>query len=427
MQHETSRPVTALAAGIGAALLMSATPTASANPFGFQSSAGPFYQYGQPQTTQRTAFRSRGGENRKEEAKDHGAADDILAKGNGPWSVFVSIDKQHLTLYSGDKPVAHTKVSTGTASHPTPTGVFSIIQRNRWHRSNLYGNAPMWFMQRITWSGVAMHQGHVTGQPASHGCIRLPEAFARQLWGITKMGSRVIVTRPEIAPSAFSSPKLFVFKRAPEPKQPEPAEPAISTLPSADETVKSAYNTLESTAQNAPSKPALRLVTTDAGNPDPGLAAVTRPLKPGPIAVFISRKEGKIFVRKGFEPVFDAPVTFEQPDQPLGTHVYTALDMNSDNSSFRWMAVTVPTANAPEKGQKTSRVVKGRLVKTETPAAAPAQIHTTAADALNRVNIPQDALDRIQDLMSAGASLIISDKGLGRETGKGTDFIVLTP
>jgi hypothetical protein len=71
--------------------------------------------------------------------------------------------------------------------------------------------------------------------------------------------------------------------------------------------------------------------------------------------------------------------------------------------------------------------VKGRLVKTETPAAAPAQIHTTAADALNRVNIPQDALDRIQDLMSAGASLIISDKGLGRETGKGTDFIVLTP
>ena len=62
--------------------------------------------------------------------------------------------------------------------------------------------------------------------------------------------------------------------------------------------------------------------------------------------MFISRKEGKIFVRKGFEPVFDAPVTFEQPDQPLGTHVYTALDMNSDNSSFRWMAVTVPSTLA---------------------------------------------------------------------------------
>jgi lipoprotein-anchoring transpeptidase ErfK/SrfK len=241
MHHDFSRPATVLSAGIGAALLMAAATPITANAFDYRYSATPYYRSAPVQSTQRTAFRSRGGgENRKEEAKDRGAADEILAKGKGPWSVFVSIDKQHLTLYSGDKPVAHTKVSTGTASHPTPTGVFSIIQRNRWHRSNLYGNAPMWFMQRITWSGVAMHQGHVTGQPASHGCIRLPEAFARQLWGITKMGNRVIVTRGEIAPKAFSDPKLFVFKRAPEPKQPEPAEPAVANLPSADETVRSA-------------------------------------------------------------------------------------------------------------------------------------------------------------------------------------------
>jgi hypothetical protein len=270
-----------------------------------------------------------------------------------------------------------------------------------------------------------MHQGVVPGYPASHGCIRLPEAFARKLWGITKMGSRVIVTRAEITPSAFSNPKLFVFKRAPEPKQPEPAEPAVSVLPSADETVKSAYNTLETTAQNATTKPALRLVTTDVGNPDPGLAAVAKPLKPGPIAVFISRKEGKLFVRKGFEPVFDAPVTFEQPDQPLGTHVYTALDLNSDNSSFRWMATTVPTTLAGEKSKRTTRIVNGKRVRTETPATPSVQVSTTAAEALDRVKIPQDVLDRVQDLMSPGASLIISDKGLGPETGKGTDFIVL--
>ncbi len=87
----------------------------------------------------------------------------IAAKGKGPWSVYVSIDKQHLTLYSGDQPMRTLAVSTGIAGHPTPTGVFSIIQRNRWHRSNIYSNAPMWFMQRITWSGVAMHQGLVPG------------------------------------------------------------------------------------------------------------------------------------------------------------------------------------------------------------------------------------------------------------------------
>jgi len=419
--------MTAVSAGIGAALLMAAATPADANPFYSRPAASPYFQ-SNPAPAVRTAFRSRGGENRKEEVRDHGAADEILAKGGkGPWSVLISIDKQQLTLYSGDKPVAHSKVSTGTASHPTPTGVFSIIQRDRWHRSNLYGNAPMWFMQRITWSGVAMHQGVVPGYPASHGCIRLPEAFARQLWGITPMGARVIVTRGEITPSAFSNPKLFVFKRAPEPKQPEPAEPAVSTLPSADDTVKSAYNTLETTALRGASRPALRLTATDAGtSSDPALVAVTKPLKPGPIAVFISRKEGKIFVRKGFEPVFDAPVTFEQPDQPLGTHVYTALNLNADNSSFRWMAVTVPTTNAAEKGQKTTRIVRGKKV-TETASTPAVQVNTNSADALNRVNIPQDALDRIQDLMTPGASLIISDKGLGRETGKGTDFIVLTP
>jgi hypothetical protein len=142
--------------------------------------------------------------------------------------------------------------------------------------------------------------------------------------------------------------------------------------------------------------------------------------------VFISRKEGKIFVRKGFEPVFDAPVTFEQPERPLGTHVYTAMEFNPDNTSFRWWAVTVPTSLAGEKGKKTTRLVKGKKVTTETASTPSAPIHVNAADALNRVNIPQEALDRIQDLMSPGASLIISDNGLGPETGKGTDFIVLT-
>lgn len=418
--RDSTRLMTAVvSAGIGAALMMAPTTPAAANPFDFRPAARPQLQYGTAPAPQRTAFRSK--ETKKETDRDQGA-EDLVAKHKGPWSVYISIAKQELTLYAGDQPVAHSKVSTGVPGHPTPTGVFSIIQRDRWHRSNLYGNAPMWFMQRITWSGVAMHQGVVPGHPASHGCIRLPEAFAKRLWGITPMGSRVIVTHGEITPVAFSNPKLFVFRRAPEP--PKPAEPAESVAQSADDTVKAAYNAMET--PTTVGRAAQRTTATDVATPDPGLAAVTKPLKPGPIAVFISRKEGKIFVRKGFEPVFDAPVTFEQPDQPLGTHVYTALAFNSDNSSLRWMATTVPSSTAPEKSQKTTRVVKGKLVKTETPAAAPASIHATAADALNRVNIPQDALDRIQDLMTPGASLIISDKGLGPETGKGTDFIVLT-
>ena len=84
--------------------------------------------------------------------------------------------------------------------HPTPIGLFSVIGKERWHHSNIYCGAPMPFMQRITWSGVAMHSGVVPGYPASHGCIRLPAAFAPQLWGMTKMGARVVVARRETIP-----------------------------------------------------------------------------------------------------------------------------------------------------------------------------------------------------------------------------------
>ena len=147
-----------------------------------------------------------------------------------------------------------------------------------------------------------------------------------------------------------------------------------------------------------------------------------KPLKPGPISVFISRKEGKIFVRKGFEPILDAPVTFANPDQPLGTHVFTALSLKDDNSTLNWMVVTVPTTTAHAQVKKVEKPKRGEVVQ----ATPPAQVQTTAVQALARVNIPQEAREKIEGLMSAGASLVISDQGRGPETGKGTDFIVLT-
>jgi len=266
------------------------------------------------------------------------------------------------------------------------------------------------------------------GVPASHGCIRMPEASAKQMWGTTKMGARVIVTRPEITPSAVSSPKLFVYKAPPEP--PKPAEPAVAdnAIATPDDSVKAAYNSLDAAKPGSATSIGLRLTATDATSPDPTLAAAAKPLKPGPITVFISRKEGKIFVRKGFEPILDAPVTFANPDQPLGTHVFTALSMNDDNSSMRWSVVTVPNSLAPAPAKKVERtkLEKGKKAQVEV-AAPPAPHHVSSpAEALERVTIPQEALDRIQALMSAGASLTISDNGVSHETGKGTDFIVLT-
>src|SRR5262249_59286292 len=104
------------------------------------------------------------------------AAEDVVAKAKGILSVIITIDNQQLTLYSDGQPIARTHVSTGVPGHPPPTGAFSIIQKDRWHRSNLYYNAPMFFIQRVPLSGVAIQQGASPIRPASHRCLRLPDA-----------------------------------------------------------------------------------------------------------------------------------------------------------------------------------------------------------------------------------------------------------
>jgi lipoprotein-anchoring transpeptidase ErfK/SrfK len=356
----------------------------------------------------------------KSSVKPKAATDDIAARAKGVLSVIISIDKQQLTLYSDGHPIARSRVSTGVPSHPTPTGVFSVIQKDRWHRSNLSHNAPMFFMQRVTWSGVAMHQGVVPRGPASHGCIRLPEAFARQMWGITKLGVRVIIARSDVTPAAISNERLFTLKR--EPAGSNGAAQATSPETTGGVSVAMEFAQLGAQRSGTASDAMAYAIEPprDIANTGPDLKfAELRPLKPGPISVFISRKESKLFVRKGFEPVFYVPVTFSEPDRPLGTHVFTALAVNDDNTTLRWNVVSMPgTGTAPAK-----KSAKGKHVQ---PPPAPPRPASNATEALERVSIPPEALERISELMSPGASLVISDQGLGPETGKGTDFIVLT-
>ena len=133
----------------------------------------------------------------------------------GPLQIAVNISTQKVTLYSNGVRVAQGPVSTGVPGHPTPLGVFSIIEKDRHHHSNIYSGAPMPFMQRITWSGVALHEGALPGHPASHGCIRTSHDFAQKLWPVTKLGVRFIVSRHEVAPVEFEHPKLFVPKQKP--------------------------------------------------------------------------------------------------------------------------------------------------------------------------------------------------------------------
>lgn len=134
-----------------------------------------------------------------------------------PLFAVVSIGDQRVSIYNHNGLVTRSVVSTGMAGHRTPMGVFTIIGRERFHRSNIYSAAPMPFMQRITWSGVAMHLGVVPGFPASHGCIRLPSRFAAELWGLTKIGERVVIAPRDTAPAAFSHALLPTPTMRPDP------------------------------------------------------------------------------------------------------------------------------------------------------------------------------------------------------------------
>jgi lipoprotein-anchoring transpeptidase ErfK/SrfK len=134
-----------------------------------------------------------------------------------PQLAIVSLGSQNLKFYSGGKYVETAPISSGAKDHRTPTGVFSVIERHRDHESNLYESAPMPFMHRLTWSGIALHQGVLPGHPASHGCIRLPKQFVERLWEISKVGMRVIVSPSPVEPVAVSSPLLFAPKFSPVP------------------------------------------------------------------------------------------------------------------------------------------------------------------------------------------------------------------
>src|SRR5579863_1994476 len=403
----------------------------------------------------------------------------------GPLQIFVSIDQQKLHLYSDGMHVADTSVATGVPSLPTPLGVFSVIQKQVFHRSNIYSNAPMPFMQRITWSGVAMHEGEGIGHRASHGCIRMPHDFAVRLYHLTKLGVPVIVARQELKPVEFADPHLFVHRdKAPDPvpaaapavsdaTPATPAGPAALGLrvgadshaaapaaiadatksdPPVNDASPSAAPPIKANAAASPDRtsdqpvaasaivpdpPAPRAATLDPAVPmppaEPADLIKTAPASKAPIAIFVSRKEKKIYVRQDFAPLFQAPVTITDPDRPLGTHVFTALGfVGDDRSALRWDVVSLPAEPPPQPKRRAERETRydryardrRRGEEREKPADLPPP--QTPAEALARIGIPQAAIEYISELILPGSSLIVSDHGLGEETGEGTNFIVVS-
>jgi hypothetical protein len=169
---------------------------------------------------------------------------------------------------------------------------------------------------------------------------------------------------------------------------------------------------------NAESQPTTRLQAQDSA------AASAAPAKTVPVSIFVSRKLSKLFVRRGFTPLFDVPIRIQNPEQPLGTHVFTAMEFENDGAPIRWNVVSMPDElPGPAKGLIKSGEVP---VKQATEAALPPLLSTKANTAFDRIEIPKDAIDRISELVTPASSVIISDGGISHETGKNTDFIVVT-
>lgn len=128
----------------------------------------------------------------------------------GPMLLMVSIPQQKAFLYRNGVRIGVSTVSTGKKGHETPTGVFTILQKNKDHKSNIYDSAPMPYMQRLTWDGIALHSGNLPGYPASHGCVRMPDGFSKRLFSETDLGMTVIVSNDAAAnPENMTDTNVF--------------------------------------------------------------------------------------------------------------------------------------------------------------------------------------------------------------------------
>ncbi|KGT76699.1 hypothetical protein MA20_28460 [Bradyrhizobium japonicum] len=452
-------------------------------------------------------------------------------KPQGPLVIVVSIDRQKVTVYDTNGVFAESPVSTGMKGHSTPMGVFSVIQKHKFHQSNIYSGAPMPYMQRITWSGIAMHAGVLPGYPASHGCIRMPMAFAVKMWNWTRMGARVIVSPGQMSPQSFSHPLLASERVPPQPavslepqtnvgdkadkgaaatkvseakpvetktasaesaldlrssvghavmsdvttgnapareeaapadkveaKSEKRAEASDPVKPQSEEAAKPASSDAKPVEAAEPPK-AAEAPKAEAAEPakkpdapaaapalatspdakkdetrvaDPAPAAKPEtPKRAGQIAVFISRKDSKLYVRQNFAPLFEVPVTIATSDRPLGTHVFTAEVDKTNTNALRWSVVSLPVSARAAAREDDSRVTLRQRGAAVIPVAAkpvtakPVVMPDSPAEALDRISIPADTMAKINEMLTSGGSIIVSDQGINQgETGEGTDFIV---
>ncbi len=434
---------------------------------------------------------------KKTQNRNHLAGQSKIKK--GPIQIFVSLSKQRLSVYRDGEHISSSRISSGQRGYRTPTGIFTILQKRRRHYSNIYNGASMPYMQRITWSGIALHAGYVPNYAASHGCIRLPYRFARSLFGITNLAGHVVVAHDVEVPAKIEHASLFqpttvaslnssignYTKSTGNTSREIQAEKSqtswekigqISIAPLYK--VVHQYVRRSSAAENSnqltpeqirvasvrlmdfetevsrrhaialKSRQPLRILITrrtgrerivdvqralnqlgyDTGNPDGDVgpntvAAVKSYQKANDLKVtgelseplmakvfeaagIKDQRHGHIYIRQKSKDIFDTPIELKNPDEELGTHLFTAMSFEPSSEKVVWNAVTIQ-----------ERKSSGRRSKNHT---------NHLEDVLERIKLPSYIKAFISDKLTPGSSLIITDNGISHETGKYTDFIVLT-
>jgi hypothetical protein len=392
-----------------------------------------------------------------------------------PIMAIVSIKTQHVTLYDADGWILRAPVSTGTTGRETPAGVFAVVEKEKDHRSNMYDDAAMPNMQRITWNGIALHGGPLPGYAASHGCVRMPFGFAEKLFDKTRIGMRVIISPDDAEPAEFSHPALLVPNREAVAAAPAKAEElpreAAEAAKTADEAKKAAAAATRETASLTAS---LRKLEKLKARADAELAYTGK--------VLVSAKTDEAKARAE-----DLQQKAAAKATELGTQLDTAradakskLDAAASAKEAAKAAQTrkADTARAASEAKLAlepvsiyvSRTTQKLYVRRPTQKPAPdgggvvfdatievpvnirnpdtpigTHVFTAVArnesglrwtavtidhgdnarSALDRITIPQDVLDRIAPTALPRSSIVISDEPLSKETNYRTEFVTV--
>ena len=403
-----------------------------------------------------------------------------------PIIAIVSLRNQRITVYDANGWILRAPVSSGQKGRETPAGIFSVIQKNAEHYSNLYDDAYMPHMQRITWSGIALHGGPLPGYPASHGCIRMPFGFAARLFDATRMGMRVVVVPSDAAPVEITHPALFPSKpgastfaalRAAEADEAArktdearlkavtaTREAARAMMPvrvaenlklraeaewATAETALSSAISVEAKeqAEDARAKAVARIAALQAqwaaaqAELQPKLDAIA-PARKAVVEAEAARVVAAQAAREAApesEPVsvFISRKTqrlyVRRAFQPVLESPVTILDADRRIGTHVFTALERTSGDTDMRWSVVSlddgRQSDGAVELVSRTRRLDSTLTWAGPDgaktALDRIVIPQDTLDRIVGMASPRSSLIISDEGLSSETGNGTDFIVL--